>query len=93
MVLAVRIDLDRLSVTMEVGYEVEKHLDCPDCNGEGTIPGSPDWEDCEDCQGGTTRNSKFCKACGGEGCFEVAKREKCDTCNGEGEVPPYREEI
>jgi hypothetical protein len=92
MVLAVRIDLDRLSVSMEAGYGVVEHEDCPDCDG-GTVEGAPDWEDCERCKGGTARGSQHCKACDGEGCFNVAKREKCETCNGEGEIPPYREEI
>ena len=94
MVLAVHIDLDRLSVSMEAGYGVTETDYCPDCEGEGTVPGARDWEDCKRCKGGTSRGASHCKACDGEGCFEVQPQVQCNTCKGEGEVrTDYREEI
>lgn len=63
---------------------------CPDCNGFGYPPGTPETT-CSDCNGtgqkvystGPFRMSQTCRNCGGEG---KIRSGKCSRCNGIGHI-------
>jgi len=38
--------------------------DCPDCDGLGEIDTGDDWEDCDNCYGGTLDGEFECDTCG-----------------------------